>query len=290
VLAQSLSAAAQQLRALLAAQGACFAADLQRLSGLSKPQTNAALWELATAGLAAADGFDQLRALVDPRRKSAAIAQTREQIPAASLRKRAAARATAGRWSLLCDPTAAPPAAAHDAAAARRIDTALDAHARILLCRYGVLFRELLARESNAPKWRDLLPILRRLEACGEVRGGRFVSGAFGEQFALPEAVDALRIARNRHPSRANESPIAVAAADPLNLVGILVPGERVPAVPGREVLFTNGVVLPDVLSDPATIDQPRSPRRRSIPELLRAAAIPHRPSSAPTASPGLFS
>jgi ATP-dependent Lhr-like helicase len=292
VLAQSLSAAAQQLRALLAVQGACFAADLQRLSGLSKPNTNAALWELATAGLAAADGFDQLRALMDPRRKSAAIAQTRDQTPAASLRKRAAARATAGRWSLLCDP--AKPLAATDTAAilysARRTDTALDAHARILLCRYGVLFRELLARESNAPKWRDLLPILRRLEARGEVRGGRFVSGAFGEQFALPEAVDSLRTARNRHPSRANDAPIAVAAADPLNLVGILVPGERVPAVPGREVLFTNGVVLPDVLSDPATIAQPRSTRRRSIPDMLRAEAIHQRPSASPIASPGLFS
>ena len=127
---------------------------------------------------------------------------------------------------------------------AKRRDAAHDAHARILLGRYGVLFRDLLARESNAPKWRDLLPILRRLEARGEIRGGRFVSGAFGEQFAMPEAVESLRVARRQAEARAEEAPIAVAAADPLNLAGILVPGERVSAVAGREVQFQNGVVV----------------------------------------------
>jgi ATP-dependent Lhr-like helicase len=119
-------------------------------------------------------------------------------------------------------------------AAAKQTDAALDAHARILLCRYGVLFRELLAREANAPKWRDLLPILRRLEARGEIRGGRFVSGPFGEQYALPEAADSLRKARTQHASRTTEPAITVAAADPLNLAGILVPGDRIPAIPGR--------------------------------------------------------
>ncbi|HZL27279.1 MAG TPA: DEAD/DEAH box helicase, partial [Acidobacteriaceae bacterium] len=199
---QSLSPEAQQIRALLSTRGAAFTADLQRLSGLTKLQTSTALWELATAGLASADGFDQLRAMMDPRRKSAAIAQT----AATSLRKRAAARTTAGRWSLLCDPATNPgdPSSTMASssskvglqqaaiAAARLRDSALDAHARILLCRYGVLFRDLLARESNAPKWRDLAPILRRLEARGEVRGGRFVSGPFGEQFALPEVIESL--------------------------------------------------------------------------------------------------
>ncbi|MGH2843875.1 MAG: Lhr family helicase, partial [Solirubrobacteraceae bacterium] len=207
-LAQSLSSQAQRLRSLLAERGASFTADLQRFSGLTKLETTTALWELATAGLASADGFDPLRAMMDPRRKSAAIAQT----PAVSLRKRAAARTTAGRWSLLWSPTAPPPDANPKSAknlaqaseaertriieAAKRADAALEAHARILLARYGVVFRELLARESNAPKWRELAPMLRRLEARGEIRGGRFVSGAFGEQFALPEAAAALRAVR----------------------------------------------------------------------------------------------
>ena len=340
ILTQSLSPEAQTIRTLLTAHGAAFTADLQRLSGLTKLQTTIALWELATAGLASADGFDQLRAMMDPHRKSAATSPT----SATSLRKRAAARTTAGRWSLfseaqplLSDPAhnaaistegaaaaerpAVQPAntpgapfmtassswvgshnltratdTARAIAAARRTDTALDAHARILLCRYGVLFRELLTRESNAPKWRDLLPILRRLEARGEIRGGRFVSGSFGEQYALPEAVDSLRKARNQHAARAgahssgNPEPlIAVAAADPLNLSGILVPGDRIPAIPGREVIFLNGSV---VAENPSPDSPPRSKparTRSSVADMLRAEALTPRPTPT-TASPGLFS
>jgi ATP-dependent Lhr-like helicase len=176
-------------------------------------------------------------------------------------------------------------------AAAKRTDAALDAHARILLCRYGVLFRELLAREANAPKWRDLLPILRRLEARGEIRGGRFVSGPFGEQYALPEAVDSLRTARNQHAARTTEPAITVAAADPLNLAGILVPGDRIPAIPGRTVSFLNGVTVNQTPS-PET-DAPAKPARttrtRSIPDMLRAEALATR-APQPAASPGLFS
>jgi ATP-dependent Lhr-like helicase len=203
---------------------------------------------------------------MDPRRKSAAVDQT----PATSLRKRAAARTTAGRWSLLCDPTEAraPHAAqphhggkSEDAravtqqaaiAAARQTAAALDAHARILLCRYGVLFRELLTRESNAPKWRDLLPILRRLEARGEIRGGRFVTGFSGEQFALPQAVESLRATRNQD----SQHEIPVAAADPMNLAGIVIPGDRVPAIPGKQVIYRNGTVATE--SIPKTTPAPR--------------------------------
>ena len=299
ILTQSLSPEAQTLRAILTTHGAAFTADLQRLSGLTKLQTTTALWELATAGLASADGFDQLRAMMDPRRKSAAIAQT----PATSLRKRAAARTTAGRWSLLCEPTnnqGAPFMTAssswvgsHDThtaiARAKRTDAALDAHARILLCRYGVLFRELLTREANAPKWRDLLPILRRLEARGEIRGGRFVSGPFGEQYALPEAVDSLRTARNQHAARATEPAITVSAADPLNLAGILVPGDRTPAIPGREVSFLNGVTVEENPSPTAPAKSPKPTRTRSIPDMLRAEALTTR-APQPATSPGLFS
>jgi ATP-dependent helicase Lhr and Lhr-like helicase len=307
-LTQSLSPEAQTIRALLATQGAAFTADLQRLSALTKLQTTTALWELATAGLASADGFDQLRSMMDPRRKSA----TTGPAPT-SLRKRAAARTTAGRWSLFSASPTGPGAPFMTAssswvgsqnlrsttdtstqaaiALAKQTDAALDAHARILLCRYGVLFRELLTREANAPRWRDLLPILRRLEARGEIRGGRFVSGPFGEQYALPEAVDSLRKARNQHASRADESAITVSAADPLNLAGILVPGDRIPAIPGRTVSFLNGVTVNETPSPEteAPAKPLRSTRTRSIPDMLRAEALAPR-APQPSSSPGLFS
>jgi ATP-dependent Lhr-like helicase len=227
LLAAALSPEALRIRALLKQRGACFANDLQRIAGLTRAETARALWELATAGLAAADGFDQLRALMDPRRKMA----TAE--PAAKRH----ARTTAGRWSLLNERPQDPTDAI---ARARHTDRALESFARMLLARYGVLFRDLLTRESNAPKWRELLGLLRRLEARGEVRGGRFVTGFGGEQFALPQAVDSLREAR-KHES---QQEIPVAAADPLNLVGIVIPGERVAAVPGKEVRYRNGLLV----------------------------------------------
>jgi ATP-dependent Lhr-like helicase len=223
-LAAALSPEALQVRALLQQRGACFANDIQRIAGLTRPQTQHALWELATAGLAAADGFDQLRAMMDPRRKHAA----------SSVEKKT--RSSAGRWSLLCEETQAAPTRIEQA---RRTDAALESAAKMLLARYGVVFRDLLARESNAPKWRDLLGVLRRLEARGEARGGRFVSGFGGEQFALPEAVESLRLAR----SLDCVAEVCVAAADPMNLAGILVPGERVASVPGKWVRFRNGQV-----------------------------------------------
>jgi ATP-dependent Lhr-like helicase len=229
LLAAALSPEALALRALLQQRGACFANDLQRISGLTRQQTAHALWELATAGLSAADGFDQLRALMDPRRKATTTETTSKR----------STRTTAGRWSLLNEEQ---PHAIDVIASARRTDAALESFARMLLARYGVLFRDLLARESNSPRWRDLLGILRRLEARGEVRGGRFVTGFGGEQFALPEAVESLRAARTRE----SADLITVAGADPLNLAGIVIPGERVPAIPGREVRYRNGRLASD--------------------------------------------
>ncbi len=223
-LQQALSPEALQVRTLLQQRGACFSNDIQRILNLTRPQTQHALWELATAGLAAADGFDQLRAMMDPRRKSVTTETPGKR----------ATRSSAGRWSLFSEALHAAPTAIEQA---RRTDTALESAARMLLARYGILFRDLLTRESNAPKWRDLLGILRRLEARGEVRGGRFVSGFGGEQFALPSAVDSLRAAR----SRDCVATITVAAADPANLAGIILPGERVPAIPGRQLLYRNG-------------------------------------------------
>jgi ATP-dependent Lhr-like helicase len=230
LLAAALSPEALRIRALLAQRGACFAADLQRITGLTRAQTSHALWELATAGLASADGFDQLRALMDPRRKADSAAKR-------------PTRTTAGRWSLLTDDQTDPDVPS--IAQARRTDDALESFARMLLARYGILFRDLLARESNAPRWRELLGILRRLEARGELRGGRFVTGFGGEQFALPEAADSLRASRNRESS----ALISVAAADPLNLIGTIIPGDRVSSIPGKHVRYRNGAQAAEDLS-----------------------------------------
>lgn len=118
---------------------------------------------------------------------------------------------------------------------------ALEATCRMLLRRYGIVFREILARETILPTWRELLITFRRLEDRGEVRGGRFISELIGEQFALPVAVDSLRAARN---ASLTGEVVTISAADPLNLVGIIVPGERVPALSGRFVTFRDGIPI----------------------------------------------
>jgi ATP-dependent helicase Lhr and Lhr-like helicase len=260
-LAQALSPEALHIRAELIDRGACFAADLQRWAGFTRQQTAHALWELATAGLAAADGFDQLRALMDPRRKSTAHTEARRPT-----------RTSAGRWSLLLEP--APALRPDPIARARETETALESFARILLARYGVLFRDLLARESNAPRWRDLVGILRRLEARGEVRGGRFVSGFSGEQFALPQAIESLRSSRTEN---LNPAPAAfsVSAADPLNLAGILTQEQRVPAIPGRIVQYANGRSAESESGGPASnLPVPLVPVSPAIGDPARSATL----------------
>jgi ATP-dependent Lhr-like helicase len=275
LLAAALSPDALRVRALLLQRGACFANDLQRITGLSRAETSRALWELATAGLAAADGFDQLRALMDPRRKPG-----NNDAPG-----KRPGRSTAGRWSLLNEEL--PAVGVDPIAVARRTDAALESFARMLLARYGVLFRDLLTRESNAPKWRELLGILRRLEARGVVRGGRFVNGFSGEQFALPHAAASLRAASMRESS----DIVSVAAADPLNLAGIVVPGERVPAVPGKEVQYRGGAVF---IEDMETGDAPvseESPRpvRSARRNRFFAPAAAETPTGSASPEPRLF-
>jgi ATP-dependent Lhr-like helicase len=224
-LQQTVTADALRAWELLTRRGACFQEDVQRALQLTLPQTRIALWELASAGLAAADGFDQLRAMIDPARKSSAAVTYRKM------------RCAAGRWSLFSAEITKPVDALERA---RRTDEAVESAARVLLARYGVLFRDLVARESNIPRWGVLLGMLRRLEDRGEVRGGRFVSGFGGEQFALPEAVDGLCAARDRN----EQERITIAGADPMNLIGILIPGERIPAVPGRSLVYRDGLIL----------------------------------------------
>jgi ATP-dependent Lhr-like helicase len=215
----SLSPDATAVLQFLRQRGASFFPDIVRGTSKLKSEVETALWELVAAGLLTADGFDNLRALIDPKRRSG-------QGSGRSARP----RHSTGRWSLLYSGDS--------------IDRnlALEAICRMLLRRYGIVFREVLTREAILPKWREVLITLRRLEDRGEIRGGRFVSGFLGEQFALPVAVESLRAMRKQQSSG---ELVTVSAADPLNLLGILVPGDRVPANSGRVVAFRDGVALP---------------------------------------------
>jgi len=204
---RGLGDSARDLLAFLRQRGASFFPDIVRGSGKAKADVEAGLWELVAGGLVTADGFENLRALLEHRK----------------------GRNSAGRWSLL-----------YASGAAER-EKALEATCRMLLNRYGVVFRELLARESLSWKWRELLMTFRRLEDRGEIRGGRLVSGFLGEQFALPVAVESLRASRKQAP---DGETVTVSATDPLNLVGIIVPGERVPAISGRTVSFKDGIAF----------------------------------------------
>ena len=203
-----LSHNARDVLAYLERAGASFFSDIVRGAKHLNAEVETALWELVTAGLVTADGFDSLRALIDPHRR-AGHGSGRSARP----------RHGTGRWALLSP---------HSALDRTRV---VDSACRMLLGRYGVVFRELVSREANVPAWRELLIAFRRMEDRGDVRGGRFVSGFVGEQFAVPIAVESLRALRHRAPSLGD---VTVSAADPLNLVGIVVPGERVPAVTGR--------------------------------------------------------
>jgi ATP-dependent Lhr-like helicase len=203
-----LSYNARDVFAYLERAGASFFLDIARGVKHLNAEVEAALWELVTAGLVTADGFDSLRALIDPRRRAG-------QGNARAMRPRHGT----GRWSILSP---------HPAADRTHV---VESACRMLLRRYGVVFRELVSREANVPPWRELLLAFRRLEDRGEVRGGRFVSGFLGEQFAMPIAVESLRALRHR-PAAATE--VTLSAADPLNLVGVVIPGDRVPAIAGR--------------------------------------------------------
>jgi len=215
---RGLSEGAKQVRDYLQHRGASFFADIVRGTDKLKSEIETALWELVAAGLVTADGFDNLRSLIDPKRR-AGQGHGRTARP----------RHSTGRWSLLY--TGEP--AEHT--------RSVEAACWMLLRRYGVVFRDLMAREAIVPKWRELVNAFRRLEDRGEVRGGRFVSGFLGEQYALPYAVESLRSMRKLEPSG---ETVTLSAADPLNLVGIIVPGDRVPSISGNTVTYRDGVAV----------------------------------------------
>ena len=202
--------------------------DLVGASGRLPIEVEQGLWDLVARGFVTADSFQAVRALLGARAREA----KRRMRHARRRGLRSGARGRArdgvdGRWSLLPKPGADPAEA----------DPLAEAVAEQLLARWGVVFRDLLAREAIRVPWRDLIWAFRRMEARGVIRGGRFVTGFSGEQYALPGAVDALRRTRRLPPSG---EALELSAADPLNLAGILTPGPRIPA------LRTNRVVLRD--------------------------------------------
>lgn len=225
-----ISTRAQAVADYLARQGASFFDDIAE--GLDQPRTfiEDALRELTAAGLVNSDGFSGLRALLLP-------ADRRKPIGGGRRRRTAVFGVEdAGRWALI----RRKPASAGNSIALER-ETA-EQIARSLLKRYGVIFWRMLAREADwLPPWRELLMACRRLETRGEIRGGRFVAGFSGEQFALPEAVGVLRGVRNAEKSGLM---MTVSGADPLNLAGIVLPGARVPAIYSNRVLYRDGVAV----------------------------------------------
>ena len=223
---RGLSEGAILVMEFLRQRGASFFIDVVKGTGKIKAEVETGLWELVAAGMVTADGFDNLRSLIDPKRRSGQ-GSGRTTRP----------RHSSGRWSLLYTDQAAL-----DQLNART--RATEATCWMLLNRYGIVFRDLLTRETVVPKWRELLMAFRRLEDRGEVRGGRFVDGFLGEQFALPTAVESLRATRQLP---ATGEPATVSAADPLNLVGIIVPGDRVPSISGHHVHYQDGIPLLEV-------------------------------------------
>jgi len=195
------------VRAALEKRGASFFNELVAATGLLPSVVERALAELASAALVTADSFAGLRALLAPPEKRRGLVEG------------------AGRWSLLSGQN----------------QFEAEPLARLLLKRYGVVFRSLLQRESRLPPWRELVRVYRRLEARGEIRGGRFVGGFGGEQFAAPEAVGRLRAVRKLEK---DGEAVVLSAADPLNLVGILTPEARVPGLYRNRILLRDGLAI----------------------------------------------
>ena len=216
---EGLAGAAGEALEYLQRRGASFLSDIVTATKRLPSDVEEALWTLAAAGLVTADGLEALR-----QRLRGTKRPRRSQNSGRGALQR---RRGFSRWWLL-EPV-------------EPVEDRTEAVARQLLLRYGILFPELLHRDSLSVRWREMVRVLRRLEARGEIRGGRFVTGFVGEQFALPEAADALRRWRDRDP---DDRLAIVSACDPLNLAGILTPGPRVAATPGNRLAFRNGVPI----------------------------------------------
>jgi ATP-dependent Lhr-like helicase len=236
----NLSSRAQAAANYIGTHGASFFDEIADGAHLLPTQAEEALAELVALGVVNSDSFGGLRALLVPadRRRPAAGGRRKRRIALFGMD-------AAGRWTLVRRQPPAEPEGGADLQSNRPMarlqdEEAIEHVARALLRRWGVVFWRLLAREADwLPPWRDLLMCYRRLEARGEIRGGRFVAGFTGEQYAAPEAIGLLRDTRRKPHSQHH---VSLSGADPLNLVGILTPGQRLPALSGNRVLYRDGI------------------------------------------------
>lgn len=220
---EGLSDESRKVLGLLGTMGASFFDDIVRGTRLGQRDVEEALWELVSAGRITGDGFAGLRGLLGPARHIGHVKRFSRGAPVFA----------AGRWSLLRKPPMFETDEPHEDA------DPVERFARQLLRRWGVVFREIVTREARAPAWGALVRVYRKLEMRGEIRGGRLVASFVGEQFALPEALEALRAIRNE--PRRGET-VRLSGCDPLNLVGIIVPGERVSAMVGNYFVLRDGL------------------------------------------------
>jgi ATP-dependent Lhr-like helicase len=225
---------ARKVLSLLEKHGAMFTSDLEEQSGLLRPQLEQALKTLIAAGAITADAFSPVRWLLRPEAQK--LRRSRQA-------KRHAFNLPVGRWSIagsgfIDQPTGVP---------GNFEQQRLAIICQSLLRRYGVVFRAVIQRETLLPPWRELLNYLRRMEDRGEVRGGRFVDGFSGEQFALPEALGLLR-----QPKDANDNSVfsVISACDPLNLGGLIVPGVKTPSITGNRILLENGLPVARIIGE----------------------------------------
>ena len=216
----AISTNAQKVYGALKELGASFFQEILRETGLLKTQLEEALGELVASGLITSDSFHGLRTLVTPQ---TVLHRRSRRYPSHD------PMARAGRWSLL-RPSRSNPVDSYEA---------VEHIARTLLLRYGVVFRKILDREEGVPSWRELLYVYRRLEARGEIRGGRFVQGFSGEQFALPDAISLLKEIRKQEKAA---KLTVLSAADPLNLTGVITPGERIPSIAKQRLVYRDGI------------------------------------------------
>lgn len=258
---------AQRALEFLQQHGASFFDEIIDGAHLLPSEAEEALAELVALGRITSDGFAGIRALLLPLDKRKPLSGN-----VGSRRRGRTALfgiQDAGRWSLLRDYKTGREQRDSD-------DETLEYIARALLRRYGVIFWRLLAREADwLPPWRDLLRVFRRLEARGEIRGGRFLAGLSGEQFALPEALPALRAIRKEE---LDDELICISGADPLNLIGLIVPGPKVPALAGNRVLYRDGVALGTLIADEIQWLQTIDPRDEHE---LKSALIARAPGAA---------
>ncbi len=240
-----LSSPARQAVELLTSQGAIFATDLQHTMQLMPTQLTDVLGELVSRGVVTSDGFSGLRGLIG--QQSASHAQ--QQLPRVMRQRQRHISGQTGRWSLLKLDSPSTPSTDH-----------LEQWAWQLLRRWGVVFKDILQTEQGAPPWWQLVSLFRKLEARGEIRGGRFIKGVSGEQFASAETVSELRTLRDQPPE---QELVYLSAADPLNLTGILGDDPRIPATTHNRLAYHNGHLAASLIAGELTF-------HRNMPQALQ--------------------